>query len=368
MQECSERLVGDQLRAPISQVAPPVTRTRRRSSGWIDIVQERTKGVVTDDQIRALLDGYINIRGMTYAPVHVVDAIQTRWLVEEGERRGRLNGLGDGQLAPLIPPEDHPFGGIQVTSAEIELHAELALEGRKIVGHRKTIEIATKPTLQRAVVEEACGNRIRSRRKRSGWRSVLDHPGSQSFEIRIRSITEKATERSTRRFRQPREAAHEFVPDAGQITEHVQGETSRTLDEFSKVRRIKIDGAELVELFAGAFENPHHGVRTHATRQGNREQSAGGKTDIGIEITQPAIDEIVLERGDPPHLERTSGHGPTGKHQSDLGILLRPSADALANQGETHWRSPLASAYFRAQGPGQALRPPRPHDRVTKWV
>ena len=111
------------------------------------MVHEGPEGVVTNHEIGPLLDGHVNIRRMPNAAIDVVHPVQTCRLVEERQCSRRLNGLGDRQLIDLVASENHAFGGIQVTSAQIQLNAPFALESAKIVGHGQPVQTSTQPAL-----------------------------------------------------------------------------------------------------------------------------------------------------------------------------------------------------------------------------
>ena len=63
----------------------------------------------------------------------------------------------------------------------------------------------------------------------------------------------------------------ELPPDAGEIRKNIQRKTGGALGELAKVWRVKIDGAQLIELLAGSLENPHHLVGADPSGQGNGE-------------------------------------------------------------------------------------------------
>ena len=63
----------------------------------------------------------------------------------------------------------------------------------------------------------------------------------------------------------------ELPPNTGEIRKNIQRETGGALGELAKVRRVEIDGTQLIELLAGSFEDPHHLVGADPSGQGNGE-------------------------------------------------------------------------------------------------
>src|SRR5207244_1380176 len=80
-----QRLALDRVLVPLGNVAAR------------HAVRERAERVVADDEVGTVLDGRVEVRGPTHAPVDVVDALDAGGLVEPGERGRRLPGLGGGK-------------------------------------------------------------------------------------------------------------------------------------------------------------------------------------------------------------------------------------------------------------------------------
>ena len=131
VQQGPEHLVENHRQAAIRKPRP--FRGIGAPGPWA--VQERSKGVVTDHKVCALLDGHIDVRGVANASIHVVDPVDACRLVEDRQRRGSLDGLGDRQLRVLVVAEHAALGGVQIASGEVEVLASLAREGRKFVRH-----------------------------------------------------------------------------------------------------------------------------------------------------------------------------------------------------------------------------------------
>ena len=341
MQQGAEHLVDDRLEPAVGEVAA-VREVRRVGVFGVDPVEEWPERVVTDDEVGALLDRDVDVRGVAHAAVDVVDAVDARGLVEDRQRARGLHRLRDRELAVLVGPEDHALGGVEIARGHVEALAGLARERSEIVGNLDALEAAAQPPLEAPVVEEAARDVVGDRGQFALGRDVLDDPHREHLEARVVGPAHELAQRTRDRGRKARHAAREVDRDARQVGREVVGEARGARHELAQVRVVEIERPQLIEPRAGAVEHPDHLVRADPRGQRRAEDRAGREADVEIEVGDLAIDQEVVECLEPAHLEGAARNCPAREHESHSRIRHGALSVALADQSQTHRASLLA--------------------------
>ena len=179
----------------------------RRASSAVGSLRIGPKRVVTDHQVGAFLDCYVDVGGVAYATVDVVDAVDARGLVDDRQRGRGLHRLGDAQLRILVGAEDDALGRVELTSGDVELVVAMVGELTKVVGHLDALEVVPEPALERRVVEQAARDGVGERGERTPRRDLVAQAQRHALDVHVVGRAQQLAERVVEGARQARQTS-----------------------------------------------------------------------------------------------------------------------------------------------------------------
>src|SRR5204862_1685946 len=117
---------------------------------------------------------------------------------------------------------------------------------------------------------------------------------------------------------------NEVVDGVRDVGDQVDYELERLAGKLAQVRVVKRERREVGEVLRAAVERAQHLGRGNAPGERCREEGAGRKPDVDIEVGRLAVDEDIIERLQAAQLVGAAGDRTDSQHERDARVLLAP--------------------------------------------